>query len=107
MALSDGPRNADVVVQLAAPLPASTKTHVAVVVDEDQGELLLYVNGALEGTASLVIGLSVLDDLDNYLGRSQFSWDPYFTGTIHELGIYDVALSATDVLDSYNAGENF
>jgi hypothetical protein len=31
---------------------------------------------------------------NNYIGRSQFSWDPYFDGDIDELRIYNRALSA-------------
>jgi hypothetical protein len=105
VALSDGPSDADVVITMGSPLPA-TKTHVAVVIDDNASVMRLYTNGVLRGTAPLVIGLSAIDDLDNYLGRSQFSYDPYFTGTIHEFRIYDRALTSAQLLESFNAGEN-
>ena len=33
----------------------------------------------------------------NYVGRSQFSNDPYFRGAIDELSVYNYALSADEV----------
>lgn len=65
----------------------------------------LYVNGVLVGTSQLLIDLIDVEDVNNWLGRSQWG-DPLFDGLHNEFRIYDRALSAADVSTSYAAGPN-
>ena len=53
------------------------------------------------GSVSL---LSSIEDVNSWLGQSQFEIDPGFAGSIHELRLYSVALSATDIESSFAAG---
>lgn len=41
-----------------------------------------------------------------YLGRSQFSADPFFNGTIDELRTYDMALTASQIQSEFVSGPN-
>jgi hypothetical protein len=85
-------------------LPVGIKTHVAAVVDDDNNVLRLYVNGAQVGSSPMTLSLSSVNDVNNWLGLSQFSTDPEFGGSMDEFRIYNVALSAQDLADSYAAG---
>jgi hypothetical protein len=42
--------------------------------------------------------------VNDWLGRSQFSPDPFFNGSINEFRIYDQALSGAEVAASFAAG---
>ena len=94
----------EVTVDADQALPTGVLTHVAVVVDDLGNELLLYMDGALQGSTTLRESLSSLQDLNNWLGRSQFEMDAGFSGTIHELRLYSIARSAADIEASFSAG---
>jgi Concanavalin A-like lectin/glucanases superfamily len=86
------------------PLPGMASTHLAVVVDE-RPTMALYLNGIQVGdTTPIPGGLSDIDDVNNWLGRSNFANDSGFVGTFYEFRIYDSAMSADEVLESYAAG---
>jgi hypothetical protein len=77
---------------------------VAVVVDDTNNQMILYVNGTLQNSIAFADSLSLLVDVNNWLGRSQYSADIGFAGTIHEFRIYATALSQTAVQASFVAG---
>ena len=88
------------------PLPGMASTHLAVVVD-DRPTMALYLNGIQVGdTTPIPGGLRDIDDVNNWLGRSNFANDSGFVGTFYEFRIYDSAMSADDVLASYAAGQD-
>jgi hypothetical protein len=91
-------------VNAAAALATSTVSHVTVVVDDTNALLSLYLNGTSAGSAAFTESLSGLNDVNNWLGRSQFSPDAEFAGQLHELRIYKVALSAAQIQLSQQAG---
>jgi hypothetical protein len=62
----------------------------------------LYLGGRKVGSGTMTKALFTIPDVDNYLGRSQFSADPYFQGALDEFRIYSgvksdlqVAIDAT------------
>lgn len=85
------------VISGAAALTSGAWTHVAVTLSGTTG--ILYVNGTEVGRNSSMtarpfnLGSTTL----NYLGKSQFSADPYLGGSVDDFQIYRRALSATEV----------
>ena len=93
-------------IETAASLPTQVLSHVAVVVDDDNDSLSLFVDGIEQGTSTLTGQLSALDDVNNWLGRSQFAADPGLAAVLDELRIYRAALTPAQVSASYQAGTN-
>jgi hypothetical protein len=77
--------------------------HFTVVWDDAANVQRLYVNGALVGSSSLAIDLVDIEDVNNWLGRSQWA-DPLFDGYHNEFRIYNRALTTTEVASSYADG---
>jgi hypothetical protein len=78
--------------------------HVVVVVDDTGDMLRLYLDGAEAGSKALSGSLSGIHDINNWLGRSQYSSDAEFGGTLYEFRVYDTALSAGQVALSFGDG---
>jgi len=69
--------------------------HVAAVVDGAANTLALYQNGVSLGSVDLAnTSLAQLDDVNNWIGRSQWTFDDEFQGTIFEVRIYGAARTA-------------
>ena len=84
-------------VEGPSALPATVWTHVAVVFSTTG--LLLYVDGAQVGSTSpaAIRPADLGKTLYDYIGRSNFSWDPYLDGAIDEFRVYNRALSPTEI----------
>lgn len=85
-------------------LPAGVQKHVVGVFDDTLDELRLYVDGSRVAAQSTDGSLSELDDVNNWLGRSQYIGDPDLAAQLHEFRIYARALSDAEVQDSFHAG---
>lgn len=79
------------------PLPADTDLQVALVLDAAASTLTLYRDGARVAQGSADFALSEIDDVNCWLGRSQWIQDYLLAGRYDELRIYDRALSASEV----------
>ncbi|MGD8860917.1 MAG: LamG domain-containing protein [Myxococcales bacterium] len=92
--------------QIVGDAALDTGMHHVALVFTDQISMVLYVDGAIVGNATLSSGdsLSALTDDNNWLGRSQFSPDPELAGEIEELRIYGRALTAAQIAISHAAG---
>jgi hypothetical protein len=107
--VANGPGGEQQATYIAA-LPTAVRTQVAVVVDGVGHTMSLYENGNYLGQAMLRPSpssgglLASLPDVNNWLGRSQFSADPAFAGTIHEFRIYSSARTMAQVMASAAAG---
>jgi hypothetical protein len=85
--------------------PVNARTHVALVVDSDAEQMALYMNGEFEKSITFAGDrLMLIHDVNNWLGRSNFYYDPCLTGTFHEFRIYSAALSASQVHESFAFG---
>lgn len=86
--------------------PKNVEGHFAVVIDADNGIHYLYFNGQ---PAAITYGTQIttyqfdFPMMNNFLGKSQYN-DPYFMGSINEFRVYNSALSADDVYNSFLAG---
>ena len=91
------PSTGEQTITSSAALPIDTWTHVAVTLSGTTGRM--YINGNLVGTNTTMtlkpsdLGITT----QNYLGRSQFSADPYFNGSVDDFRIYVRALSAGEL----------
>jgi hypothetical protein len=95
----------EVFVDAPVNLPSPATSHVVAIFDDTNDEMRLYLNGAHQGSVEVVDSLSMLNDENNWLGRSQYAVDPGFGGSIRELRIYDIALSEAQVQRSNQLGE--
>ncbi len=79
-------------------------THVAVTIEP--GKASIYVGGELAATSeSITISPLDIRPALNYIGRSQFASDPLFKGYIHDVQIYNYALSSDEIADVCTAIE--
>lgn len=93
-------RNGGAEQQINAPSALQTNSwvHVAVTLDGQRG--VLYQNGLPIATnAALTIRPWQLLARTNYIGESQFSADPLFSGLIDSFRIFGRALSAAEIKD--------
>ncbi|HUC85121.1 MAG TPA: LamG domain-containing protein [Candidatus Acidoferrales bacterium] len=85
-------------------LPLNVTSFVAVTYSPVRGITKLYVNGQLASSGTATIPLADVVDTNNWLGRSQYSADPYLAGRYNEFRIYRGLLSDEDVAADFAAG---
>jgi hypothetical protein len=92
------PLNKNQVVDGAVPVPVGDWTHVALTLGND-GVAIFFdgVRVAYANTASLRPS-DLGQTINNFIGRSEFSSDPYLNGQIDEFRMYDRVLSAAELL---------
>jgi arabinoxylan arabinofuranohydrolase len=80
--------------------------HVTVTLSGNTG--ILYVNGAAVGTNNAITlrPSSLGNTANNYIGKSQYSADPYLNGVLDEFRIYNVALSPSEIAATDSMGPN-
>lgn len=86
----------------ASAINNNTIKYGVVVFDYLNTTIRLYVNGVADNTASLSSGGNDTSAYFN-IGRSQ-QYTDYFAGTIYSIQVYNRALSATEILNNFNAG---
>ena len=90
----------------STPLPFNVPIHLALVIDGVAETLTLYQDGKLLDAPAPTADtkLALLNDVNNWIGRSQFVADEEFQGTIDELRIYSAARSADQIAAEFSAG---
>jgi hypothetical protein len=92
-------------VAAPAPLRTDVLVHLAVVVDGAARTLTFYQDGVSMGSVSVGDrSLTRLNDVNNWIGRSQYASDDEFQGTIFEVRIYGDARSAEQIAGDSAAG---
>lgn len=86
---------------VAVPL---SLTQVSVVVNDAANKISLYVDGKKAGEGDWTSTLASLNDINVWLGRSQWNVDPEFNGIFHEFRIYNAALTDAEVATTFKAG---
>jgi hypothetical protein len=74
--------------------------------DPDAGVQRLYLNGVQVGEAAAEVDPSTTNYVNWWLGRSQFTQDPFFNGSINEFRIYRGALTPAEVAANTVGGPN-
>lgn len=87
-----------------APFPVGVATHVALVIEPTAQAIRLYQDGLLVSDCFLARPLSLIEDVNNWLGRSNYVADLDFGGSFDEFRIYAAALTAEELAHSFVAG---
>lgn len=92
-------------VQLTAatPLDVGVETCVTVTYDVAANVCRLYSNGVPVVTGPASVPLSKINDVNNWLGRSQWN-DGMFLGSYNEFRIYDTAMNPVEAAASFTSG---
>lgn len=98
-------------LSLASTTTAGTEYHFVMTVADRVGSFGLqgcrvrwYRNGVLQRTLDLPWRLPQISDVNNWIGRSNWSGDRMTHMSINELRLYNHALSAAEVTASFTAG---
>lgn len=70
------------------------------------GNMTLYRDGVQVGTTATNLDPAAIDQVNNWLGRSNWQGDPFYNGLINEFRIYNETLTAAQVAASFAAGPN-
>ena len=95
---------ADTYLMAPTILRADTEKHVAIIYDGSADLMRIYVNRTPYGVTTTTVDLGTLTNVNNWLGRSNSSQDPYFAGQINEFRIHDGAMTSLQVRQSLRAG---
>ncbi|SDK11405.1 arabinan endo-1,5-alpha-L-arabinosidase [Paenibacillus sp. OK060] len=80
----------------AEPLPSNQWVHVAVTLQENTGTL--YVNGkAVASSTEITFNPKDLQVTEAYLGKSRYTADPFYKGSMDNVKVYDKALTSTEI----------
>jgi hypothetical protein len=91
------------IVNAPATLPSGWH-HVALVLDSKTMRITLYLDGVQVGSAATtILPKDMGNTTQNWLGKSQYAADAYFTGSLDEFRIYNRVLSAAEI--RYLAGD--
>ncbi|MGH8311194.1 MAG: LamG domain-containing protein, partial [Steroidobacteraceae bacterium] len=93
-------------VSLRSPTPFSTQAdhQVALVIDGGAMSMQLYIDAVQNGQVQLRVGLGAINDVNNWLGRSQWRQDFNLPGRYDEFRIYAQALSPAELARLYELG---
>lgn len=86
-----------------APMVVGAQTHFAIVYDVPAAAAHLYINGVRAVSGAVTLPLSVVEDINVYLGRSAWT-DSFFNGRYNEFRIYDGVLAGADIAATFAAG---
>jgi len=100
---AEGPGAPEQITDGPSLFPVDEPTQAIVSYDYTAGLCRLYINGERVAAAPLSIPLSSIQDVNNWLGRSQF-FDPYFNGEYDEFRIWNGAMTDADAAAAYAAG---
>ena len=87
----------DQTINSSVAISTNIWTHIAITLSGNTATL--YINGVVVGTnTNMTLRPSSLGSTtQNYIGKSQYSWDPTFKGAVDDFRIYERALSASEV----------
>ena len=89
-------------LQTDTVLPADRWVHVAVTLAGETGRI--YVDGREVTSGPITIDPSQIAGGNTWLGRSQFTWDPYFNGMLDDVRVYPRALNSVEIGDLAGTG---
>ncbi|BCY07081.1 family 43 glycosylhydrolase [Actinoplanes sp. L3-i22] len=108
-AITTGSWSAESKLATGAALPGGSWQHLAVTVDGPTGTATMYLNGRKVASATgVTVKPGDLYDASKsysgYVGRSLYSADPYFSGSVDDFRIYNTALTSAQILNLAGKG---
>ncbi len=102
----DGPDGQQSVLSDIPTRTFNTDTHLVATWDESTGKVDLYENGVRTGGFTTTYKMSDINDVNVWLGRSNWTADNDAQVEYDEVRLYDYALTAGQALGNYQAGPN-
>jgi hypothetical protein len=102
----DAAGNQVVTRDLGAFATLNTDRHIVITWDEASGVISAYENGAFQGSIAVDDAMSDINDVNVWLGRSNFTADQNMQGEFDEFRIYPRVLSTGEILGNFQAGPN-
>ena len=102
-AFSISGNSAETVVDGPTAFPVGVMTHVAVVIDDGNDQMSIFTDGELRSSVPFTGSLTAIDDVNNWLGRSQFG-DAPLSAELLEFRIYAAALTQPQLSATFRAG---
>lgn len=99
-----GPRDRQWTVDISPNTPVGQQFHTLLTWEDATGTLTQYHNGAKIATLATDVKLRNLNDVNNWLGRSNWSQDENLEGSYDEFRIYDQALTEQQAAASFESG---
>lgn len=98
-AITTGGSGAEQRVTASEALPSGLH-RIIVTIDADNDTIKMYVDSALvaQNTSATLTPSDLGNTSNNWLGRSQYSWDAYFQGSYDEFIIYNYVLPESEIL---------
>jgi hypothetical protein len=69
--------------------------------------MTLFKNGVQVANAATDLDPAQIDQVNTWIGRSNWAGDPFFNGSVNEFRIYDTAQTAQQIAASAGAGPDF
>jgi hypothetical protein len=99
----DPPGGGNFAVNVPSPT-FNTDLHFVVTWNEEAGEVTVYENGVERASMFTTAAISDINDVNVWLGRSNWTADQNMQGEFEEFRIYGHVLSANEVLGNFQAG---
>ena len=80
-----------------------TQHYFALVISGGQS-MTLYKDGAAVSSSATSLSPAQIDQVNTWIGRSNWQGDPFYNGSINEFRIYDSAQTALQIAQAFNAG---
>ncbi|EEF63189.1 LamG-like jellyroll fold domain-containing protein [Pedosphaera parvula] len=87
-------------------LLVGVETHITINYNVSAGVASVYQNGQFVLSGAITTPLNLINDVNNWLGRSQFAGDSYFGGVYDEFRIYEGTLTPAEAAASEALGAN-
>jgi hypothetical protein len=88
-------------------LDNQNNVHTVVIINPEAQTMELYINGVLVASRNdETLPISTINDLNSWLGRSQYAADAFMVGSIDEFRIYDGTLTRDKIAVNAAVGPN-
>lgn len=101
--IDGGASTAETRVEASGSLPLRL-AQLVLVVNAASSQLLLYQDGEQVGAQAFDGALGSINDVNCWLGRSQYEADPELAGVFHDFRVYGAALTAAQIAASFAGG---